>query len=178
MISKQKILSITAILLMLGTVAATGMPAYAQSNGNSGGNFFSGLIQFLSQKFGLDQTQVKSAVTEYQTQKKTTMQQNADTREKKRLDALVTSGKITKAQEDAINAERMTLRAKYNPTDFKSLTADQRKKKMTDEQNEINAWAKSQGIDPKYVIPGFGKFPKMGMRRFDRHSIPNVTPTP
>lgn len=177
MLLKQKILSAIALIILFGSTIAPAVPAYAATSNTNGNNFFTGLIQFISQKFGLDHNQVSTAVNDYKTQKKGIMQQKMDDREKKRLDDLVTQGKITSAQEAAIIAERATLRSKYNPADFKSLTPEQRKQKMTDEMNELKSWAKSQNIEVKYVIPGFGMFPKGATRRFDRHSIPTPTQT-
>lgn len=168
MITKQKILSAMAIVILFGSTAAATAPAFASTGNSGGGNFFSGLVEFISQKFGLDKAQVTTAVNDYRTQQKTTRQQNADDREKKRLDGLVSQGKITSAQEQSIIAERATLRSKYSPANFKDLTPEQRKQKMTDEMNELKSWAQSQNIDPKYVIPGFGMFPKGSMRRFDK----------
>jgi len=71
---------------------------------------------------------------------------------------------ITSAQETAIIAELATLRSKYNPANFKNLTADQRKQQFQNEQNEIKTWAQSNGIDPKYVMPGFGMAGQGGFR--------------
>ncbi len=178
MLSKKKIVSSLAVVMMLGSLLSATIPAYAATNSTQSGGLFSGLIQFIAQKFGLDQNQVKSAVQGYHDTQKQNMQANMQTREKKRLDDLVSQGKITSAQETAIIAELAALQSKYNPANFKDLTADQKKQKFQDEQNEIKAWAQAQGIDVKYVLPGYGV--KFGgrVRRFDRWGGNSVTPTP
>jgi hypothetical protein len=121
----------------------------------------------IAQKFNLDQNQVQSVFDQYRTEQKQTMQQ----RELDRLNKLVQDKKITDAQKQAILDEQAALKTKYNPANFKSLTADQRKQQFQAEQDEIKTWANSQGIDPSYLMPGFG------MHR-GRGWIKNPTPTP
>jgi hypothetical protein len=167
MISKNKIL--TAILVtIIGTFSFGITQVHAQTSNNP----FSGLIQFISQKFGLDQSKVSSAVADYKSKQKQNFQLNLEQNEKKRLDTLVSQGNINSNQEQAIITELALLKTKYNPTNFNNLTAAQRKQQRTQEQTEINAWAKSKNIDPKYILPGFGRgFRGMHMRW-------KVTPTP
>lgn len=157
---KKKIVSTAAVLFITLTPMVATVPAYAaDTNTITNHNFFQGLVDFLSQRFGLDKTQVQSAVNEYHTQQMQNRQQKMQDNEKKRLDKLVSEGKITSSQEQAIITELQNLRTKYSPDSFKGLTPDQRKQRFQDMQNEITSWAKSQGIDPKYVMP----FPGMGM---------------
>ena len=167
MISKNKVL--TAILVtVIGTFSLGVTQVHAQANTNP----FSGLIQFISQKFGLDQGKVQTAVTDYKNTQKQQFKQTQQQNEKNRLDTLVKQGKITSNQEQAIITELTVLNTKYNPANFNNLTAAQRKQQRTDEQTEVNAWAKSQNIDPKYILPGFGR----GFRGM--HMGWKLTPTP
>ena len=178
---KQKLVAIFTVLFIFFTGMPVALPAYAAS-GATNSNFFSGLVQFISQKLGLDQNKVQSVVTEYKNQNKPNMQQNMQDREKARLDALVKAGKITSAQETLIINELTALRSKYNPANFKDLTADQRKQQIQNEQNDIKAWLQGdgKGIDPSYVMP-FGGGANGGMRgkgpgKFGNR--PSPTPTP
>ncbi|HSX40443.1 MAG TPA: hypothetical protein VLF68_02415, partial [Candidatus Saccharimonadales bacterium] len=159
----------------LFSTASVAVPAYAAS-GNTGGNFFSGLIQFLSQKFNLDQNQVKSAVTDFKNQHKQNVQQTMQDREKARLDKLVTQGKITSAQETAIISELSALRTKYNLGNKTNETPQQRKQDFRNFQNDWNTWAKSQGIDPTLIMP-LGRM-GMGERGFGKWGKLSPTPTP
>src|ERR1700733_7432824 len=95
--------SLATVALVTSVLFAFAPIANAQStNGQSHVGFFQGLIQFIEQKFGLDKTQVQSAVQQYQEQRKATITprptltdaQKIDM-EKTRLDKLVSSGKIT-----------------------------------------------------------------------------------
>jgi hypothetical protein len=161
---KQKILlSLTAVFLT-GTALFAVIPVHAQTPTVTSPrmNFFQEFIQFIAQKFGLDKTQVQSAVTDFQNQKKATItprptltQQQITDREKTRLDSLVTDGKITPEQETAIIDELALLHSKYGFAAMQNLTPDQRKAQMTARQNDILAWAKSTGIDSSYLT-GFG----------------------
>lgn len=147
--NKQKIVSLFTVALITGSLFAVSQPAYAAE---SGGNFFSGLIQFISQKFGLDKSKVQTALQDYKKQTKATItprptissdQQQAQ--EKKRLDPFVSQGKITADQENALIAELATLRAKYK-LDPKA-PPEQRKTQTAAMQNELKTWATAQGID-------------------------------
>ncbi len=151
---------------------------YAQTTGaNTHMNFFQELVQFISQKFGLDKTQVQTAITDFKAQRKATItprptltpQQIADS-EKVRLDKLVAEGKITPSQETAIINEIASLRTKYNFGSWKDLAPADRKAQATALREEIVSWAKSQGIDSSYVMPGFGMVGRgLGMERGEKN---------
>lgn len=158
---RNKIVIAAAALSIFGSSLFATVPAYASNGFFDGENFFSGLIQFISQKFGLDQTSVKSAVTDYQNQQKQSMQTNLQNREKGRLDQLVKDGKITSAQETAVLNEVTALRTKYNPANAKGETPEQRRQNFLNLQNDWKAWAQSNGIDPNLIRP-FGMGGRMG----------------
>jgi len=182
---KQKITIGLTIITLLATVLFTAPAAFAQSGAKtSHSNFFDGLIAFISQKFGLDKTQVQTAVNDYKTQNKLTPRptltpDQIQAKEKERLDKLVSAGKITSDQENLILTENSLLRTKYDPANLKSLTADQRKQKFQDEQAEIKTWAGANNIDPKYLMPrlGFGRMGEMH-ERFGEWNKPTPTPSP
>ena len=85
------------------------------------------------------------------------MQANMQQREKSRLDKLVSQGQITTDQENLILSKQQELQ--NNRQNWKNLTSDQRKTAMQQERTDLQNWAKSNNIDPKYIL-GFG----MGMR--------------
>jgi hypothetical protein len=173
MMNHIKISRTFVTVAMVSTLLVTAAPAFAQStNGNSSpGGFFQGLIQFIEQKFGLDKTQVQSAVQQYQAQRKATItprptltQDQRTTMEKTRLDKLVSSGKISSDQENSILNELSTLQSKYNLSP--SETRQQRKTDMQSMQSDLKSWAQQNNINPMYVMPfGMGGGPRgRGMR--------------
>ena len=69
--NKRKILVTITTVVLAGSTLFAVPQIYAQTPGtNPHMNFFQELVQFISQKFGLDQTQVQSAVTQFQQQRK------------------------------------------------------------------------------------------------------------
>ncbi len=169
MIAKKIIIPALAITITGAALLGAGQIAHAQS----GTPFYSGLVQEIAQKFGLDQSKVQSVVDDFRQQKKATMQQNMQDRLQKRLDAAVAAGKITSDQEKAILTEIATLQRKYNSASLKNMTPDQRRQSFQQMQSDIQSWAKSQGIDPSYLMIG-----RMGMGgRWGRH-MTSPTPTP
>jgi hypothetical protein len=192
----QKLFVSLSSVAMISTTLFAVPKIYAQSP--AAGihmNFFQEFIQFISQKFGLDKTQVQSAVIDFKNQHKanitprpTLSPQQITDREKSRLDLLVKDGKITPNQETAIMGELAALRTKYNLGSQKGLTPEERKTQMTAMRDEIVSWAKSQGIDSSYVMPGFGMGGRgMGGRGWSMEGRKNdwgrwqngtVTPTP
>jgi|GEM_PF-815575 len=135
-------------------------------------NPLSGLAHAIAQKFNINQNDLQSVINQYLKQRQTTMLQNVENRQKKRLDNLVKQGKITSAQEQAIIAEAAKLRNEYPLSSFTTMNQTQRKQTFQKERNELIDWAKSQGIDPKYVLP-FGV-----IHRGFRYNHGSVTPSP
>lgn len=172
---------VTTVLFSVAPIANAQTPG---GQGNEG--FFQGLMQFIEQKFGLDKSQVQSAVQQYQSQRDATItprptmtQQKISDREKSRLDKLVSSGKITSDQEQAILTELSSEQSKFSS--LQGETPDQRKVTMQTIQNDLKTWAQSQNIDPMYVMPfGGGMHGGRGMMRGGHRSWnkPSGSPTP
>lgn len=167
MLSKNLLVPVFAVVVSGATLFGISTIVHAQA----GSNPFSGLAQTLATKFGLSQSDVQSAITAYMQQQKGNRQQNMAQMQKKRLDQLVSQGKITSAQETAILDELASLKNQNNPISFQNMTQAQRQQAMQDQKNAITSWANSKGINPAYVMP-FG-----GGRRGGWHK-PTGTPTP
>ena len=181
MMNKKKLVTLGTLAVIVGTLFVS-RPAYAAEKGGFwGGNFFSGLVTFISQKFGLDKTQVQNAVQDYKKQTMATITprptmspESKQTAEKKRLDTLVSQGKITTDQENAIIAELEAVQAKYKLD--ASAAPEQRKTQMQSIQSELKSWATSQGIDISYLMMGGNGRGMGGGMRGNRTPKPTVTP--
>ncbi len=160
------------IILVGLTPLAAGLPAYAASTTTTQQSFWDNFAQFFAQKFNLDKNQVISAITDFRNQHKQHMQQTMQDKEKARLDALVTSGKITSSQEQAILNELVSLRQKYSANNLQNLTPQERHQEFQKKRQELQDWAKSQGIDPTLIMSG------SGMRMMHKGLTGSPTPTP
>lgn len=147
----KKKITISLIAVALLTAWLIPMTANAQTKSNP----ISGLVAAIAQKFGIDQNQLQSFVSQYKEDHKELAQQKMQDRMDNRLDALVKQGEITDAQKQAILSELQTLAQKYPASSLKSMTSDQRKQQFQNEQNDFKSFLQSQGIDPN-TLPMFG----------------------
>ena len=165
----KKLIPAIAVLVVGGSLLGATTLAFAQT----GNTPLSGLAQSIASKFNLNQSDVQNQINSYMQQHKADMQKTMQDRQKARLDALVTQGKITSAQETAILNEFASLQTKYGPSAMQGKTAAEKVQARKDEKTELTAWATSQGINTSYVLP-FG----MGGMRGHGGWKNNTTPTP
>lgn len=158
---KSKLL-IPVLAVTVGSTALFGVnQIYAQDSNNPN----SSLVQKIAQKFNLDQSQVQAVFDEHKSEHHAVMKQKMSDR----LTQLVSEGKITDAQKQAIIAKMSELKGNFNPEAFKDLTPEQRRQKMEEHRTEMENWAKSQGIDPQYLM-----FYKMGKGMHGEFSVKSV----
>lgn len=148
---KGMIFALAFALLGSGLFAST--TVFADENGN--GVHMQGLVQKISEKFGLSQDEVQTVFDEYRDEMHSEMEQ----KQEERLDELVESGTITEEQKQLILDKREELREKREA--FKSSGAEndrgQMKAQMDSDRQELEAWADANGIDVSYLMGGFGK---------------------
>lgn len=150
--NRTKVAAISAIAVFVIGLSALGITqVYAQSNGNP----ISGLARAIAQKFNPDPNQVQTTITDYR-------QQNRQTNLQNHLNQLVTQGKITQAQEQAIITEIASLKGKYNLNSLGTMTPQERKQALQNARNEFKTWAKSQGISPPIFGRGLGRYNRLG----------------
>jgi type I site-specific restriction-modification system R (restriction) subunit len=91
-----------------------------------------------------------------------------------RLTQLVTDGKLTEVQKQAIISKMAEMKNSFNPDSLKDLTPEQRREKMEQHKQEMDKWAASQGIDPSLLMFKM----KMGRGMHDQFFKSAETPTP
>ena len=142
------------VALVIGAGLLTTGTTFAQSVNGSKTN----LISELAQKLGVDQSKVQQAFDDIKKEHQTNIQNKMQSN----LDALVKSGKITSAQEQAILAELATQKTKYDPSTLQGKTAAERKQFFSNEQTELKNWLSSQGLDYATIFPKAGMPGRMG----------------
>lgn len=134
-----------------------GVANAATSTSDTDTNPMSSLVDKIATKFNLDKTQVQQVFDE----QKTEMDAEREQKAKEDLAQLVTDGKLTQAQSDAITAKRAELdkTREANRDSMKDKTADERKTAMEAERTALEQWAKDNGIDTQYLKYVFGHGP-------------------
>lgn len=143
MMTKKIVLPVLIFSFASAAIFSAVTIAHAQTNSNNG---FSKLVQAIAQKFNLDPNQVQDVFNQYHRQN----MQNRQAFFQNRLDDLVTQGKITQSQKQAILDEVAKLKIE---------SAISRQNRLS----EIQSWAQSQGIDLS-LIPMLGRGRGMGMK--------------
>lgn len=109
----------------------------------------SSLVDKIATKFNLNKSDVQAVFDE----QKTTRDAARETEIKAAVTQLVTDGKLSLAQADAINAKRADLQKDHeaNRATMDGLSPEARKEKMETKRSELESWAKSQGIPTEYL---------------------------
>lgn len=149
---KRNTMAALAFMIVAGSLVLPSYVSAAETAEENHKSLFDGLVQMISQKFNLDKGKVETVVTEYQTQHRQQMQKTMQQEQSERLSQLVTDGKITEEQKQAIIKKREELRNKYQPDGMMDLSPEERRTKMQEMQTEWQSWAQSQGIDTSVMM--------------------------
>ena len=142
MLSK-KILVPTLAVVVGGTAFLGVRSVHAQSN-----NGIQSLVQEIAQKFNLDQSQVQSVFDNHHSKRQDMMKQKMEDR----LTQAVKDGKLTEAQKQAILTKIQEVKNNLMSADFKNKTPQEKKQAMEWQRQDLENWAKSQGIDSSYLM--------------------------
>ena len=123
-------------MLVLGLV---GLSIFGADQVRAQGGFgsYQTLVQRIAQKFNLKEADVQTVFDEVQKDRQTMMK----TKFEDRLSEEVKNGNLTEKQKGLIVAKHEELQ-----------------KIRTGNKADLEKWAKDNGIDPKYVFGGMGKF--------------------
>lgn len=175
-ISKKHIAYGSTAVLTVALLVGGG--AYTAKAASAPGTHVSDLVQKIAQKFGVPQADVQAVFDADRQEHMQRMQAQAE----QRLTDLVTAGKITHAQKDLIVAKQKELEAnrQANFEAMKGKTHAERKAAMDAQRTELEAWAKTNGIDLQYLMLGHGMGGRGhhgGMWRPSMMDVPGVAPS-
>jgi len=156
--TKKTLLTVIAVsVLSAGVVGATN--AFAQTT-TPDQNPVTSLVQDIADKFHLNKKDVQAVFDQHRSEMQTKMEANYESY----LTELVTSGKITDAQKQLLLSKHKELvsQMESNKDSFKNMTPAEKQAKMQATKQDLENWAKQNGIDSKYLRP-FGRFGKFGM---------------
>ncbi|MBI2442455.1 MAG: hypothetical protein HYV40_00930 [Candidatus Levybacteria bacterium] len=108
---------------------------------------YSGLVETLAQKFGLDKAQVQTVIEEYHKDNHQKMEQKMQERMEDKLNQAVKDGKLTEDQKKALLEKLSSLHEEKDSEEFNNMTPEERRKEMEKAHDELESWAKEQGID-------------------------------
>lgn len=146
----KKALVAAGIVTAVGVASISGLGMANAATDNSNGNGpMSGLIDAIATKFNLDKDEVQTVFNEQRTVMEAEREQDA----KDTVAQLVTDGKLTQAQADAINAKRAELEvqreAERSSGDAK--TPEERKATREVHRTELDKWLSDNNISEDYA---------------------------
>lgn len=157
--------SAVAVLGLGGIAALHAAPTDAAGTGSTS------LIDRLVQRFNLNKSDVQDVFDEQRQAMETQREQDM----KDRLAQLVTDGKLTQAQADAISAKHDELKSFMDS--LKDKTPQERRDALKSKMDEVKQWAQDNNIPLQYLHVGgpgpggfghgFGGHMGMGMMHHD-----------
>lgn len=149
--NKSVILPILAIGIV-GTIAAVAGAHYVSAQNSQDGQT---IVQRIAQRFGLKENDVQGVFDEHKADHRAEMKTKLD----EKLTQSVKDGKLTEAQKQSIIAKMEELKSQRDAEreKFKTMTPQERKQAMETTGQDLETWAKAQGIDSS-LLPFFGHF--------------------
>jgi uncharacterized protein YfaT (DUF1175 family) len=122
---------------------------------DASGQYTSPLVQKIANKFGLNKNDVQAVFDQDKQDRMAQMEAKFE----EQLSQYVNDGKITDAQKQLIIQKHKALKATMQSEfeNMKNKTPDERRAAMEAKKQELDTWAKQNGIDPQYLFPNFGR---------------------
>jgi len=146
-------------LAIFGVVLFAGMTVKAQE-----ANFHNDLVKKIAEKFNLQESEVKTVFEDFHQEKMAKHQQMMEDK----LTQAVKDGKLTEAQKQAILKKHQEMKA--NHQSLKNLTPEERREKMQSHKQEMEAWAKENGLTLETFHEVMGKGPGFKMKMHFRNN--------
>lgn len=159
---RQKLFITATTLGLVGGALITAQPSQAfwpidafvgGETAEHSDNQFPPMIQRLINHFNLNETEVQAVIDEEQADHHAHMQQNFE----ERLSQLVTNGKITEEQKQAIIQKHEEIAAQMQ--DLQGLGREEHREQTHQNHEQHKAWLEEQGIDTDHIrlfSPEFG----------------------
>jgi hypothetical protein len=147
---------------IVGTVGIAGLTTagIVSAEQSESSDRSSSLIDKIASTFNLDKAKVQEVFdTEREEREAKHNEQRAE-----RLQQLVNDGTITAAQKSAIESKIKEIKAERtaNKDTVKGMTLEERKSLMQEKRDELESWAKEQGIDLSELRGIFGGHSRNG----------------
>lgn len=151
----KKPLIAAGVTAAVGIASVTGIGiASADTNNSASKNPMSSLVDAIATKFDLKEADVQAVFDEQHAQ----MQEQRAADAKAELAQLVTDGKLTQTQADAITAKRTELESerKTNRDSAQTTSDEDRKASMENMKTELDTWLSDNDIPTEYRYLLFG----------------------
>lgn len=140
-------IALAAVTLIGGTSLATGYVSAQEGN-----RPVEDFAQRLSQRFGLNQSDVESFMQEMHDERQADREAQYITK----LDELVSAGTLTSAQKDSLLALHEQNQEAMESMRDQDLTPEERREQMDAHREAMDTWAEENGIDIHELMMGFG----------------------
>jgi len=137
---------LACVSVLLGAYGLSAIAAETQTDYN-----FPPVIQKLVEKFNLDPAKVDEVLQEDRKEREAKRQAMIE----ERLDQAVKQGRITEKQKEAILAKRKEMQEKFAA--LRDLSPEERREALKQLRDEMEKWAKENGIDTKWLLMGKGR---------------------
>ncbi len=145
--TKHKLMITAASIAILAGLYGTGTTASSNYRNNR-----EGMVQMLSEKFNLNQSEVKEVIKEYKKENQFQRQAEMKIRLEAKLLKAVEEGKINNRQKELILTKRKEMENKINQDlENWSQNREERREQMESYREEIREWAKKNEIDLNLV---------------------------
>jgi hypothetical protein len=129
----------------LTSIAGVSMASAESTSGTTSSDPMSSLVQKIASKFNLNKDDVQKVFDDDKAAREAQHDKQIDDR----LQKLVDAGTITGAQKTAIESKLKELKQarQADRAEMKNLSDTERQSKMDERKNELETWAKEQGMD-------------------------------
>lgn len=145
--NKKILVTVAAVSILSGGLVMSSN-ASAESSKQ---DHMSSLVQKIADKFNLNKSDVQAVFDQERQEMHAKMQAKYEAK----LAQLVKDGKITEQQKKLLLDKHKELQSEMesNKDKFKDLTPAEMKSQMDAKRKELEAWAKENGVDIKYLMP-------------------------